>query len=120
MKTFSDTEIRQQLKARLPAWGFEEDCLVRRYKTSGWKSTLMLATTLGHFSEVAWHHPELRLTYSALEVRLNTHSAKGITELDFELATKMEELVSWTPGEGSSLSGTPENPKYAHLVPDQD
>ena len=34
-----------------------------------------------------------------------THSAKGITDKDFELAKKIEETVTWLPPEGGALDG---------------
>ena len=41
-------------------------------------------------------------------MKLQTHSAKGITEKDFELARKIEDFVYWRPGEeGGALEGTP-------------
>jgi len=41
-------------------------------------------------------------------VKLCTHTAKGITDKDFALARKIEELIQWQPGlEGGSLEGTP-------------
>jgi len=46
-----------------------------------------------------------------------THTAKGITDKDFELARKIEEMVGWRPGkEGGALEGTPEtDPRFAYL-----
>ena len=38
-----------------------------------------------------------------------THDAGGITDKDFELAKKIEQVVQWRPGkEGGALEGTPE------------
>lgn len=42
-----------------------------------------------------------------VEVALHTHSAKGITDRDFETATMIESAVRWTPGAGSALRGRP-------------
>ena len=39
------------------------------------------------------HHPEWFNVWSRVEVHLNTHSAGGITELDFQLAEAMNELA---------------------------
>jgi 4a-hydroxytetrahydrobiopterin dehydratase len=39
------------------------------------------------------HHPEWFNVYSKVVVDLTTHSAGGITELDFELARKMNNLA---------------------------
>ena len=47
-------------------------------------------------------------THAWVEVKLQNHSAKGITDKDFELARKIEDFVSWRPGkEGGALEGTP-------------
>ncbi|MND01400.1 hypothetical protein D3C83_203770 [compost metagenome] len=39
-------------------------------------------------------------------MRLNTHSAGGITDKDLELARRIEDLALWRPGAGSALTGT--------------
>jgi 4a-hydroxytetrahydrobiopterin dehydratase len=40
-------------------------------------------------------------------VKLKTHSAGGITDKDFALARKIEEVVLWRPKPGEVLEGTP-------------
>jgi 4a-hydroxytetrahydrobiopterin dehydratase len=40
------------------------------------------------------HHPEWRNVYNRVEVDLSTHDAGGLTALDFELARRMEELLT--------------------------
>ncbi len=73
--------------------------------------------TVGHLAEAAWHHPGITASYAWVEVRLMTHSAKGITSKDLELATKIEEVVQWQPGkEGKGLEGTPEgDARFAYV-----
>jgi 4a-hydroxytetrahydrobiopterin dehydratase len=44
------------------------------------------------------HHPEWFNVYSKVSVHLVTHSADGITNLDVELATKMNALASGAEG----------------------
>ena len=68
----------------------------------------MVINTVGHLAEAAWHHPDITASYAWVEVRLMNHAAKGITDKDFELAKKIEEVVEWQPGkEGGALEGTP-------------
>jgi 4a-hydroxytetrahydrobiopterin dehydratase len=40
-------------------------------------------------------------------VKLSTHSAGGITDKDFALAGRIEEVALWRPAEGGALEGTP-------------
>ena len=115
-RTYSDEEVAERLKAELRHWSLAHGHIVRRYRTSGWKATLMVVNAVGHLAEAAWHHPELKVTYAWVEVALMTHSAKGITDKDFALARKIEDVVAWQPGEeGGALEGTPEDPRFAYL-----
>lgn len=108
-KTYSDDEVRARLAAELPHWKLEDGWIRRTYRTSSWKGTLMVINTVGHLAEAAWHHPDLTASYAWVEVRLQNHAAKGITDKDFALAAKIEEVVQWRPGqEGKGLEGTPE------------
>jgi 4a-hydroxytetrahydrobiopterin dehydratase len=107
-KAFSDSEVTEWLAANLPQWRLEDGWIRRTYKTSSWKGTLMVINTIGHLAEAAWHHPDITASYAWVEVRLMTHSAKGITGKDFALAKKIEEVVHWQPAsEENDLEGTP-------------
>jgi 4a-hydroxytetrahydrobiopterin dehydratase len=114
---YTDQEIQIRLKDELPHWYLENGWIRRRYKTSGWKSTLMVVNTVGHLAESAFHHPDLNVSYAFVIVKLMNHAAKGITNKDFELARKIEDIVMWQPGkeEGSALEGTPEDPRFKYI-----
>lgn len=108
-KALSDAEVTDWLREHLPKWKLENGWIKRTYKTTSWKSTLMVINTVGHLAEAAWHHPDLTASYAWVEVRLQTHTAKGVTKKDLELASKIEEVVGWQPGlEGGALEGTPQ------------
>jgi 4a-hydroxytetrahydrobiopterin dehydratase len=109
-RTYSDAEVTERLKRDLPHWTLDNGHICRKYRTAGWKGTLMVVNTVGHLAEAAWHHPDIVASYASVEVRLQNHSAKGITDKDFELAKKIEDVVHWRPGKsGGALEGTPEN-----------
>src|SRR5690349_24887663 len=117
LKPYSEQETEEKLKAELPHWYLENGWIRRKYKTSGWKATLMVVNTVGHLAEAAWHHPDLTVSYAFVTVKLMNHAAKGITEKDFELARKIEDVVMWQPGavEGAALEGTPDDPRFKYL-----
>ena len=116
-RTYNEAEIEERLKRELPHWVLEGGWIRRKYRTHSWKGTLMVVNAVGHLAEAAWHHPDMTISYAFVEVRLKTHSAKGVTDKDFELAKKIEEVVQWRPGkEGGALEGTPEgDPRFAYV-----
>ena len=116
-RTYAEAEIAEHLRRHLPHWTYEGGWIRRKYRTHSWKGTLMVINAVGHLAEAAWHHPDLTASYAWVEVRLQTHTAKGITDKDFELAAKIEEVVQWRPGQaGGALEGTPEqDARFAYL-----
>ncbi len=116
----TEVQIAARLQHELPRWRFEHGHIERVFKTAGWKASLMVVNAIGHLAEVAWHHPDLAVSYASVTVRLMTHDAGGITAKDFELARKIEEVVMWRPGQqpGSALEGTPNDERYACVIGD--
>src|SRR5713101_2927954 len=116
-RTYTDAEIEARLKTELPHWYLENGWIRRKYRTNSWKGTLMVINAVGHLAEAAWHHPDITASYAWVEVRLQNHAAKGITDKDFELAKKIEEVVHWQPGkQGGALEGTPEkDQRFAYV-----
>ncbi len=115
-RTYSDAEVKARLARDLPRWWLEGGHIRRKYTTGGWKGTLMVINAVGHLAEVAWHHPEIAASYAWVEVRLQNHSAKGITDKDFELAKKIEDVIQWQPAkEGGALEGTPKDERFTYI-----
>ena len=117
-KIYDSKEIRELLSKQLPNWTYSDGFLSRIFKTGGWRVSLMVANAVGHQSELAWHHPKLVVSYGEIEILLNTHEADGITDRDLALAEKIEEFVSWLPGENGDdrLPGLPENPNLTYIT----
>ena len=116
-ETYSEEEIKARLEAELPHWYYEDGWIRRKYKTAGWKGTLMVVNAVGHLAEAAFHHPDLTVSYAFVIVKLMNHAAKGVTNKDFELAKKIEEVILLQPGkeEGSALEGTPDDPRFKYI-----
>jgi 4a-hydroxytetrahydrobiopterin dehydratase len=115
-KTYTEAEIQTRLNEELPKWFYENGWIRRKYKTYGWKGTLMVVNTVGHLAEAGFHHPDLTVSYAFVTVKLMNHAAKGVTNKDFELAKKIEEVVMWQPGlEDGDLPGTPDDPRFKYI-----
>lgn len=106
-----EAEVSAWLAENCPKWRLEDGWVRRTFKTNSWKGTLMVVNTVGHLAEAAWHHPDITASYAWVEVRLQTHSAKGITDKDLFLAKKIEDVVNWQPGleTDNTLEGTPQD-----------
>ena len=106
--TYSDDQIQAKIQEDgLTGWYLEDGWLRRKFNTDGWPTTLMLTNAIGYLCEAAWHHADLAVTWGKLWVKLKTHSAGGITDKDFTLARKIEEVVLWRPQAGGPLEGNP-------------
>lgn len=113
-RTYTDAEIVERLTRDLPHWWYEDGWIRRKYRTNSWKGTLMVINTVGHLAEAAWHHPDLTASYAWVEIRLQNHAAKGITDKDFDLARKIEDVVQWQPS--GALDGTPnDDQRFAYI-----
>lgn len=112
-EVFSTEEIEKRLQSELPHWYYEDGWIRRKYRTSGWKGTLMVINTVGHLAEAAWHHPDLTASYAFVIVKLKNHSAKGVTEKDFQLASKIEDVIQWQAS--GALEGTPDDPRFSYI-----
>jgi 4a-hydroxytetrahydrobiopterin dehydratase len=107
-KVFTDKEIATKLQELgLTEWYMEEGWLRRKFTTDGWPITLMLTNAIGFLCEAAYHHADLAVTWGKLWVKLKTHSEGGITDKDFALAQKIEEVALWRPAPGGALEGNP-------------
>lgn len=97
MDRYPDEKVADLLKSRLPTWTQERVYLARTYETGDWNRTILLAGAIAYLGEKAFHHPDVFLSYPTLRVLLTTHDAGGITEKDFALAEKIEEVATWKP-----------------------
>ncbi len=88
----SDDAVRSGLN-ELPGWSLQDEKLHREFKFANFAEAFGFMASAAIESEKMNHHPEWFNVYSKVIIDLTTHSAGGITELDFELAKKMNKLV---------------------------
>lgn len=108
-KVYPVEEVAAKIEEHgLKGWYLEDGWLRRKYNTSGWQATLLVVNAIGFLCEAADHHADLSVTYAKIWVKLMTHSAGGITDKDFTLARKIEDLILWRPQPGEALRGSPQ------------
>ena len=89
----SDTDIQARLSS-IPGWSVADGKLHREYAFKDFVHAFGFMASAALVAESMNHHPEWFNVYSTVRVDLATHDAGGITELDFTLAGKMEELAA--------------------------
>ena len=101
----------------LPSWTKEGATISRTFQFRDFSHAVEFVNAVARLAEAAWHHPDISASYAWVEVRLQNHAAKGITDKDFTLAKKIEEVVGWQPGkEGGPLEGTPNgDQRFAYI-----
>ena len=105
LHVYADAEVPVKLEElKLNGWYLEDGWLRRKYTTDGWPTTLMVVNAVGFVCEAAYHHADLAVTWGKLWVKLRNHAAGGITDKDFTLARKIEEVVLWRPDPGGPLA----------------
>jgi len=89
----SDIAIQREL-GRLPGWSRRGDVLVKTYQFPRFMQGIEFVTRVARAAETADHHPDIDIRYTKVTCTLSTHSAKGITQKDLDLAAEIDKLTS--------------------------
>jgi 4a-hydroxytetrahydrobiopterin dehydratase len=90
----SDADIQKALE-KTHGWQLKEGKLHAEYKFDDFVSAFGFMAKAALHAEKMNHHPEWFNVYNQVHVDLTTHDVGGISDLDFQLAQKMNELASY-------------------------
>ena len=84
----------EQFRQQLPeGWEVVDDHhLQKEFTFADFREALTFTNHVGELAEEQGHHPDLCLEYGRVEVRIFTHKVDGLTEDDFILAAKVDNL----------------------------
>jgi 4a-hydroxytetrahydrobiopterin dehydratase len=66
--------------------------LIKTYSFPDFRTALDFVNRIGETAEQEGHHPDIYLAWGKVEVKIWTHKIDGLTESDFILAAKIDEL----------------------------
>lgn len=92
MKKLTTLEIEERL-VNLIDWEYEDDALITDFEFDNFKDCMSAMNRIAFECEALNHHPEWTNIYNTLEIKLTTHDAGGVTDLDFQLATAINKIV---------------------------
>ena len=86
-------EELDDLRRQVPEWEVvEEHHLRRRFRFKNFREALDFVNRVGELAEEQGHHPNVTFGWGYAEVTIFTHKIDGLTESDFILAAKINEL----------------------------
>ena len=85
-------DIKNWLK-KLPEWELEKKHIERVFEFDDFSQAIEFVNGVAEIAEEDDHHPEIDIRYNKVKLALSTHSENGLTDLDFELAEKIDTLV---------------------------
>jgi 4a-hydroxytetrahydrobiopterin dehydratase len=92
----TDAEVADRLQ-RLPGWsaaGGPDAAITTTLKFDDFKAALGFVNRVGDEAERLDHHPDIDIRWNQVTFTLSTHSAGGLTNLDFELAQRISSLAA--------------------------
>lgn len=80
--------------ASVPGWSGDHDRISRAFRFGTFAEAFGFMAECAIHAEKLNHHPEWSNVYNRVDVELTTHDAGGVSALDFDLATKMNEIAA--------------------------
>lgn len=87
----TEAEIEARLK-EVPGWSRQGKSITRTWKFRDFREALRFINQVGELAESMDHHPEIYNSWATVTLTLTTHDKGGLTNLDFELAKKIDAL----------------------------
>ncbi|MFE4518242.1 4a-hydroxytetrahydrobiopterin dehydratase [Kitasatospora sp. NPDC056783] len=79
--------------AALPQWTREGDSITRSADAPDFPAAIRVVGAVAEQAEALDHHPDIDIRWRTLRFVLSTHSAGGLTVLDFTLAARIDEIL---------------------------
>lgn len=78
---------------QLPEWKIiDEHHISKSFQFLNFKTGLDFVNCVGALAEAEGHHPDLCLEWGKVDVKIYTHKIRGLTESDFVLAAKIDQV----------------------------
>jgi len=85
-------ELTAALK-KCPEWEYEKKAITRTVEFEEFMDAIDFVNNLAEIAEEAQHHPTITIRHTEVSLILTTHDSGGVTELDIELAQRVNNLV---------------------------
>ncbi|MEX0934732.1 MAG: 4a-hydroxytetrahydrobiopterin dehydratase [Candidatus Paceibacterota bacterium] len=92
-KTLTNEEIQEEVK-ELSGWiaDTETSLLQKEFEFENFSDAMVFVNRVAEIAEEENHHPDICVSYNSVVLMLTTHDAGGLTQRDFYVAGRIEEL----------------------------
>lgn len=92
MKALTEPDVKKFLTDNLKDWTFGKNTISRNFKFKTFVEAFSFMTAIALEAEKLNHHPDWSNSYNQVNIVLTNHEAKGVTQLDFDLAKKIDHI----------------------------
>lgn len=92
MEKLTEIEIKEKLATIDSSWSLENDFIQREFVFSDFVAAFGFMTEVAIVAEKSNHHPNWENVYNKVKIALSTHDAGGLTQKDFDLASKIDAI----------------------------
>ncbi|MEM9985060.1 MAG: 4a-hydroxytetrahydrobiopterin dehydratase [Bacteroidota bacterium] len=93
MKTYDEADLVDHLSS-LPDWNYQAQGIEKSFTFGNFILAWGFMSQVAILAEKMNHHPEWSNVYNRVSIRLSTHDAGGVTDLDLQLAGEIEGILS--------------------------
>jgi len=83
----------EALMKRIPEWETDKKAIERTFEFDDFSQAIDFVNSVAEIAEEEDHHPDIDIRWNKVHLSLSTHSEGGLTELDFQLAKKIDNLA---------------------------
>lgn len=86
-------DIGQRIET-LPEWSLNGESIQRTFSNADFPASMAFVEAVATLAEEAQHHPDILIRWNKVTLTLTTHDAGGLTEADFKLAARIDQVAS--------------------------
>ena|SRR5688572_24970333 len=106
MEKLTEPQIDAQLTSH-PEWSETGGALQRTYQFPDFAGSVRFVNAVAEAAESADHHPDILVRYNKVTLTLSTHDAGGITQKDFDLAGRIDQIFGSSEEPVGGVGGGP-------------
>ncbi len=93
MSLLTSKEINNRIK-EISGWEYLENQIGKEFQFKDFSEALNFVNKVGAIAEEMNHHPDIFLhSWNKVKITVSTHDKGGVTENDFQLAKKINDLL---------------------------